>query len=275
MSVSKGIAALAVAASGVLAGSVSAAPYVNVNLLGRVQGSGEAFSPTVVVSGGETVEYEVQIQLAPEGTTNPFAGGAAMQTITDWRPSNAGAAFTTGINNIRFSLTQEATPGTIQTNFPVEGAKGTTTGGGSWGVALGSSPGVLTARGNGNNDLVNVGMLRDPGNFDGIGAGDVPELLTIATGTFAVTSGGNETTLKIDLSGIPSGTIAGFRWLNLSGGNVNFTQSVLQQNNSLAANPPNPIINFTGLALVPEPATAGLIGLAAAGMGLRRRRSSK
>jgi hypothetical protein len=274
MSVSKGIAALALAASGVLAGSASAAPFLNMSLLGRVQGSGAEFGPSVTVSGGETVEYQVQIQLAPEGTNNTFAGPVLTQTIVDWRTSNGSAAFTTGLNNVRYSLTQDTTPGTIQTNF-TSGSVGTVTGNGTWGVALGSSPGTLTPRGNGNNNLVSVGLNRENGNFDGIGENDVPELLTIANGVFTVASGGNETTLKIDLSGIPSGIIAGYRWLNVSGGNVNYTQSVAQQNASFAANPSNPIINYTGLALVPEPATVGLIGLAAAGMGLRRRRSSK
>jgi hypothetical protein len=275
MSAFKGIAA---GVGGlVLAGSASAAPFLNVNILGRVQGSGQPFGSEVIVTGGEIVEYQVHILLAPEGANNPNAGaaGAASNTISNWVPSQGSTSPTSGLNNLRFSLTQEGTPGTIQSNFAA-GLAGQTTGGGSWGVALGSSPGTVTPRGNGNNNLINVGLLREPGNFDGIAANPTPppaeiqEDLVVAVGTFQIASGGNSSVVNVDLTGVPSGTIAGYRWQNPSGGNVNYTQTLAHQAASVVAG--NPIIVYGGLALVPEPATLGLLGLAAVA-GLRRRRA--
>src|SRR5262249_28785675 len=139
----------------------------------------------------------------------------------------------------------------------------------TWGLATGSHSGTLTARGNGNNDLLDVRLFRGPGNFDGIADDESPEVLDIAAGSFAIASGGTTATVNIDFTGFTTGVIvAGYRWRDAANSaNIIYGESVLQQNNSVAGG--DPITQLTGLTLspagvAPEPAIGSLL----AGLGL-------
>jgi hypothetical protein len=223
-------------------------PFLTVRLLGSVRGSGNPFSSSVEVEAGDIVDYIVQIQLGVELTANPNAGAAASQTIANWIPSNGGTSPTAGLMFLAFSLSQDATPGTIQSDFASTLA-GTTTGGGTWGAGVGSSSGTVTDRGNGNHDLTLVRLAREPGNFDGIANDETPEPLIVAAGSFDIASGGADSSVTIDLTGFASGAlIAGYRWRNAANtSNLNYLQSVAHQTAATAAN--NPIIQFNALAL--------------------------
>jgi hypothetical protein len=265
-SLATGIKSFTAAAVGVgclAATSAKAAPFLTVDLLGRVQGSGNAFSSTVFVSSGQLVDYNVQVRLGVEGATNASAGASLTQTITNWVPSNGSTSPTGGLQSLLFSLQQSPTPGTIQCNFSST-ANGTTTGGSAWGgVSFGSSPGTLTLRGNGDYDLLKVKLFRNSGDFDGIANDESRETLVIADGSFAVASNGSASLLNIDLTGFgPGSIIAGYRWKDSAGINaldVNYVQTVIHQNNSVTAN--DPIIVFNPLTLsssnVPGPWLGG------------------
>ena len=280
MSVAKRIAAIALAAGavGVTANSASAAPFLTASLLGSTAGPGGPFTSSLNVTSGQTVFYQVQITLGAQGSNN---ASATSTPIVNWVPSNGATAPTAGLQSLLFSLTQSAGD-SIQSNFSTAAA-GTSTGGGTWGLGPGSSAGTPTTRGNGNNNLTNVRLFRESGNFDGVAGTPVAngeatgseslETLTIATGSFTIASSGASGQVKIDLTGFTTGQIiAAYRWRTAENtGNINYNETVTHQNNSVGA--ADPIIVFQPLNLVPEPATLGLLGVGALGLLARRRRA--
>jgi len=266
---------------GLSALSASAAPYVTVSLLGS-HNVGGPYTSSLSVAPGDTIFYQVHAQLAPQGTTNA-SQSATNGTINDWKISKdapTGTQITSGLGSIRYTIDQAAAD-PIQVNLTTPVTAGNT-GNDSW-AGTGSSLGTPTARGNGNNDLVNVLMTRaGSGEFDGIAGVDSPagtanpqetlEDLIISTGQFTVSTGGSSGTVKVNLDSLPAGSELGMRWYRADGTTTtNLTPTVAGA--GTAATGGNPLLAFNNLSLTPEPTTLSLLGLSTLALGLRRRRA--
>jgi hypothetical protein len=286
----KGLASAAVVAGiGLAAQPVLAAPFITVNLLGRVQDPSvpssqnpTPYTPTVTIAPGQTLEYAVEFQLAPAGTTNAFAGEPFSQTITDWNPSPG-----FGLNSLFFSLNQPALNPGIDVDFNAQFIAATTPvspdpedpdpASSSWAIGTGNSRGTITPRGDGNDNLMAVRLYRSSGNFDGIAANESPEVIRVGRGLAPVTGGGGPSTLNINLLGFPDNPqqpdpiVATYNWRDANGVSITYNQTLSEQLASVAGG--DPIIQFNSLALVPEPATFGVLGtVGAIGLLARRRR---
>jgi len=282
----KSLALLAAGMVGSMAVSANAASYLTVNVLGRIQGGDPTYVNTLQVSPGQVVEYKLQFQLAPEGSANANPSTAANKTIPNWKPSP-----TNGLGSVRFSLGQAATPGTVQASFndavpgddtdplvlPAE-RKVVVFDDPVWDDGTGWSGGTLVARGNGNNDVSNVTLIRATNNFAGVGGTDGAEtypLFPAVSGNMTITAADPGTQGVVNGFIDSSGTLAGgFRWTSGTGTTTNATISVSNHNTSIANG--DPIIKFNGLTLttVPEPTSLGLLGLAGLGALARRRRQA-
>src|SRR2546423_12649214 len=84
----------------------AAAPYMNVSLLGRVEGSSDPYSSTVSVTPGAIIDYQVILNMSPVGTTNT----TVQRTITSLTPGFD------GVNCFKFDIFQPAAEAT-QVNF--------------------------------------------------------------------------------------------------------------------------------------------------------------
>ena len=269
----KGITALLAVVAAPAA--VEAAPYLHVSLVGRVQGSGQPFSPSVSVIPGDVVEYELRALLGVEGAVNTNAGPtptSSTTTITNWIPSNGATSPTAGLNSVRFNVDQNSTTGDIRVDFdaPTTAAPG-------WADNAGASGGTLNPGVDGNDTLKNIFLIRAPGNMAGIGPDEQPQLITIASGVFDITSGGSPASVSPNIAGYDTPTaVAAIRWRNAANTtNVNYTATAFQQSNSTDPGNPDPIIIYNGLALLPEPTTAGAAALAVVSLVRRRRRVAK
>jgi hypothetical protein len=259
--------------------SAKAAPYLTVDLLGRVQGSGQPFSSSVTTAPGDKVDYVLRFQLAPEGTQNAYASTASLRTITNWVPSlpSGQSGPTSGLVAITFSLAQSATPNTIQSDFTTQLVTGDD---GHWDDVPSFDPGNITPRGNGAHNLERIFISRNAGEFSGIIANPSPppdelqRVMDIASGNFSIVSGGKPSKVNIDFTGFGQAvTFVGIRWRNASNtASVNFTPTIAMLNNSIANN--DPLIKFNSLTLLPEPATGGVI-TGAGVLATHRRRKEK
>jgi hypothetical protein len=158
-----------------------AAPFLNLWLEGRKQGSNAQFSGHVSVTTGDTIEYRVLVDMAPIGTTNIQFGRE--RTIEELVPGSNGVV-SLGV----LTLLQSANDG-IQTHFdaPATLANG-------WDAGIGARGGVSTPRaGSRWNDLVGVRAIQAPGVFTALD----PEVAF--TGTFRVANiGGPLSRLEFD-----------------------------------------------------------------------------
>jgi len=277
MSSANGKKLLALVAAGTLgsmAVSANAAPFVTVSMLGRVQGSGEPFSSSVLVAPGQVVEYQLNFQLAPEGSVN-LNPPSTNRTITNW----VDGATTSGMNNMKFNLGQTSSvsglTAVMQDNLSASGDDG------AWDDNANFNNGAISG-----NNLNGVFINRVSGDFGGTndsytaatGEAFVNPVMSIASGSF------NVPTADPGSSGVVNGSIdtsntsalfAGLRWRNAGNtSSVNYTPTAGQQNTSINAG--DPIILFNGLSLttVPEPTALGLLGVAGLGALARRRRQA-
>jgi hypothetical protein len=227
--------------------SVQAAPLAIITMEGRKVGTTAWLTTIPDVGVGDVIEYRLLGDLAPVGTVN--VGG----TIN----STGGS----GLQSLSLAINQSAGDG-IQVDFndPLPGAQALRNG---WGDGTGNSPGALSPRSNGLDNLGAIRPIHTPGVYSAV---DPEVLLQGSTFTVASLSGPTATGTVTPTWGPASGALringAGQVFLN-NGTNGHFQQG------------PDPAVGFAPLTLqaIPEPSTIALAGLGLVGLvALARRR---
>ncbi|MDB5323669.1 MAG: hypothetical protein JWN40_5300 [Phycisphaerales bacterium] len=237
-----------------IAGAATAAPLVNVKMLGSTNQAGP-FSDTVTASAGQTVFYEMVVQLAQTGTTN---GTKTINTRTA-HPTATTAGYD-GINSLSFSLLDDAA-NSVKVSFNADAALSTVTD--AWNGAPGFSAGTRTSVGAGtNNRLTDVRPILAAGLYAGANADAI-----MLTGSFVVNAGSTGS----------SPIVGSFGSVN---GGFSFNSDTSTGSNTLANKPtitvagePN-YVSFAPLTVaVPEPGMIGLAAAAVVGLSFRRGRA--
>jgi len=235
----------------VLAVPVMAAPLIQLSLVGRVVGGPDpTFHDAITVTTGQQVEYRLFAQMAPLQTSN--TQGATTRTITSLALVQGTSG--DGINGLKIDLFNR--PGSLTTTAFTAGGTlnpdpSSLTGDG-WDAGTGASGGTPTA-----SDLLGV----RPIHSTGLQTFGNPEL--VMSGLFTVPAGG---------LGLPG--FLDMRWAAGGAGSAKInggTNVIISATTEAGA---DPFVGYTPLAMnVPEPGTAGLLGLGLLGAFVRRRRA--
>jgi len=234
------------------ADSVSAEPLVYVSVLGRVAGSGAAFSDTVAVQAGSTLDYQLWVELAALGTHN--SSNPPGVTITSLTPG------VDGISNLKFNL-GEAADQPIQVDF----ASSISLADGWWGeYHIGWNGGTVTARGSNTHDIMNIRPIQLMGVWVGVPATDTPAAILVGTGTALVTTlgSGGESVVRASYL-LPASINTTF----VVGAYVNNAGSAVLGSTSDT----DPILGFQDMHLTPEPGTLALLAAGGLVAAWRRR----
>lgn len=230
---------IVLATAGILgfASMASATPLVDVTILGSTNG-GNTFSNNLTVTPGESIQLEVLAALAPVGSTNSN-GSTSITSIVSG---------TDGTNALAFNVV-DSRNGSFNTASLALGT----------GWNGGSGFGVGTVSGN---TLTDVRPIQAPGAAAG---STTPSVLL--TGTFTAGNFSGFSTETLGGSWATTGTTSGS--FKINGGSTKFITGTTESS-------ADPYVGFSGLTLTtatPEPASAGLFGLAGFGLLMRRRRS--
>jgi hypothetical protein len=239
-----------------IAGAATAAPLVNVKMLGSTNQAGP-FSDTVTASAGQTVFYEMVVQLAQTGTTN---GTKTINTRTA-HPTATTAGYD-GINSLSFSLLDDAA-NSVNVSFNADAALNTT--GDAWNGAPGFSPGTRASVGAGtNNRLVDVRPILAAGLFSGANTDSI-----MLRGSFVVNAGSTGSSPIVGSYGSING---GF---SFNSDTTTGTNTLANKPSIVSASEPN-YVSFAPLTVaVPEPGTIGFAAAAAVALLFRRMRTDR
>jgi len=235
-------AVVAAGAANQFSGTVQAAPIFNLKVLVRnvTDAEGSFTASNISANTGDVLEYQIVGNMAPVGTVYTGAAGFTITSLS---------ANIDGMQSLRVDLFELASD-------PEQATLGLGALGGDWNDAPDNSVGSLVPRGNGNNDVSSIRPIRTAGNFGAISE-DV-----MYTGTMTVTA---------------ESTTAGLvrlRWATGSGAfHVNGTG--LAKFISLATETGTaPFLSYTpaAIAVVPEPTSLSLLGLAGLGLLARRKK---
>ncbi len=184
--ISRAVAAAALASIG---HSAWASPFVYFEILARNNANQtDAFTPSLAVTTGEVVQYEVLLRMAPVGTSNQ-QGAAAAKTISSLT-MNTGSTNGDGVNTFEFDMFQAAAAA-VQVNFGSAltlNTDPTPQSNDSWGAGTGPSGGTPTVRSGSNNDLIGIKAVHANGVQTGVTA-DTSTYELMGSGTFTVASG--------------------------------------------------------------------------------------
>jgi len=244
------IAFAAVVGTLILATGAMGSPFVIIQMVGSVHGSGDLMSSEVMVNAGDVVDFQLWALMAELGTINTTATPDKVITSLSASPLN-------GILSARFNLYQEGGAETVVTfrtselNTVGGWAGGTGAMAGALVQRVGADPGVM--------DLVDFKAVRAPGVYAGVAPADTPIPVLLGTGTFEVLEVGADS--KVLMSYLTP--------KSQSPGSMKINSTILILSGAADA---DPYFGFTPLALIPEPATLALLGLGGLVTLLRRRR---
>jgi len=279
-------AAVLATAGGVAATGTQASPLVHVQILGKDITQGQTIFNNLIMMAtpGDTVVYELRTYLSATGTSNSNYHGHTMTSKIN---------LIDGINSLSFDAYQlptdaiqvdfkNAIPSTVTssslsapaaaagmqplaltTTSPAEGVS-LTTGVTGWKSIIGAYGGRLQGRGNGNNDILNIRPGQSPGTFRGITSSAAASI--IGTGFFVITSMGSGAASQVRLAYSPTGEGGSGGGFQFNNGTETFNLTDLEEAG------PDPFVVYDSLFfLLPEPGGLTLLGLAAAGLVVKRK----
>jgi hypothetical protein len=220
----------------VLAGQAWASPFALV----KMTTLGGSSSADVMV--GDTVDYQITVELAPLTTVNTSSTPA--RTITNR------VVGVDGIGSCRFNV-QQSLGDAVQVSFLVASLES------GYDAPVVSTGGTLVDRGNGFMDLDTVKAAL----MTGVAYQGVSAPVVLATGSFVVEEGAFGDSSTIHLS---------YKSPNQSPGSIRYNNATLV---TAGVSATDPYFGFTGLTLnvIPEPATLALLALGGV-LAIRRRR---
>jgi len=251
----------AIAALGMTAMSAQASTFLELRLLGKNLTKGDAgYSSTINADPGDHISLEIVSGLGTaSGQINANGQGS---------PYTSGSAATDGVQNLKFNVYDKSGDGVTAALTPFTLQNGWNGGTGSSGGTLNAAPGN-TGTDSATSSLDNIRGIQAPGVFVG---NTTSGLSVVGVSSADVVVGQNTTGGFFGISGfnpqdINSSTIAQYH-IN---GSATLRSATLTTEKTV-----DPLINTVGLTVLPapEPASIGLLGIAAVGLMGRRRRQA-